>query len=60
MYFSEKYMFDNNFFNFSLNINKFGMLIDNMEIDMSHDFGCYGNYVGGKLRITCLPKCVYL
>ena len=30
--------FDNNFANFSLNVIKFGMLIDNIESGMSHDF----------------------
>ena len=33
--------FDYHFINFSLNVIKFGMLIDNVEIDKSHDFGCY-------------------
>ena len=41
--------FDNNFINVSLNVTKFGMLIDNIEIDMSRDFGCYENHFGGKL-----------
>ena len=41
--------FDNRFVNFSLNITKFGMLIDNIEIDMSRDLGCYGVHFGGKL-----------
>ena len=41
--------FDNNFVNVSLNFTKFGMLIDNIEIDMLDDFGCYGNHFGGKL-----------
>ena len=40
--------FDNNVVNVSLNVTKFGMLIDNIEIDMSCDFGCYGNHFGGK------------
>ena len=43
--------FDNNFVNFSLNVIKYGVLIDNIKIDMSHDFGCYGNHLGGKLYI---------
>ena len=41
-------MGDNNFDNFSLNVTKFGMLIDNIENDMSHDFGFYGNHFEGK------------
>ena len=41
--------FDNNFVNVMLNVTKFGMLIDNISIDMPHDFGCYGNNFGGKL-----------
>ena len=40
--------FDSNFVNFSLNVIKFGMLINNIEIDMSHDFGCYRNHLGEK------------
>ena len=40
---------NNNFANFSLNVTKFGMLIDNIEIDMSRDFDCYGSHFGGKL-----------
>ena len=48
MYFSEN-MFDPNFINFSLNVTKFGMLIDNIDINMSHDFDYYGNHSGGKL-----------
>ena len=41
--------FDSNFVNFSLNITKCGVLVDNMDIDTSHDFGCNGNHFGGKL-----------
>ena len=40
---------DNNFVHFSLNVTKFGMLIDMVEIDKSHDFGCYGHYFGRTL-----------
>ena len=36
---------------FYFECHKFGMLIDNIGTDMSHDFGCYGNDFGGKLRI---------
>ena len=43
--------FDKNFDSFSLNVTKFGMLIDNIEIDMMRDFGWYGNDFGGKLWI---------
>ena len=49
VYFTEKYNFDNSSIKFSLNVTKFGMLIDNIEIEMSHDLGCYGNHFGGKL-----------
>ena len=52
--------FDNNFVNVWLNVTKFGILIDNIEIDMSHDFDYYGVHFGGKLRIPYLQKCVYL
>ena len=41
--------FCNNVVNCRLNVTKFGMLIDNIVIHMSHDFGCYGNHFGGKL-----------
>ena len=52
MYFTvlvENTTFYSNFVNFSLNVTKFGMLIDNIEIGMSHDLGCYGNHFDGKL-----------
>ena len=51
MYFSVKYKFDNNFGNFSLNVTRFNVLIDHMDIDMSHEFGCYGYHFGGKVII---------
>ena len=41
--------FDNNFVNFSPNVTKFGMLIDIVDIDMSHDFGGYGYNFGRKV-----------
>ena len=41
--------FDNNFVSFSLNVTKFGIFIDIVEVGKSHDFGCYGNHFGGKL-----------
>ena len=44
--------FGNNFVNFILNITKFGMLINIVEIDKSHDIGCYVNHFGRKL---CIP-----
>ena len=40
---------DNNVVNFRLNLTKFGMWLDIVDIDKSHDFGCYGNHFGGKL-----------
>ena len=49
LYFNEKYNFDNNFVNFSLNVSKSDMLIDSVEVDKSHDFGCYRNQFGRKL-----------
>ena len=52
--------FDNNFTNFSLNVTTFGVLIDNIEIDMSHDFGYHSGDNFGPKRIPELPKCVYL
>ena len=45
----ENTTFDNKFVRFSLNVAKFHMLIDIVEIDKSHDFGCYGNHFSGKL-----------
>ena len=42
---------DNTFVNFSLNVTKCGIVIDIVEIDKSHDFGCYENHFGRKLRI---------
>ena len=41
--------FDNTFVNFSLNVTKFGIVIDIVKINKSPDFGCYGNHLGGKL-----------
>ena len=41
--------FDNNYVNFSLKVNKFCMLIDNVGIDKSGDYGCYRHQFGGKL-----------
>ena len=45
----ENTIFYNNFVNFSLNVIKFGMLIDIVQIEKSHDFCSYGNHFGGKL-----------
>ena len=47
----ENTTFYNTFVNFSLNVTKFGMVIDIVEIDNSLDFCCYGNHFGGKLWI---------
>ena len=41
--------FDYNFVNLSLNVTTFGVLIDNVGVDTLLEFGCYGNYYGGKL-----------
>ena len=35
--------FDNNGVNVSLNVSKFGILIDNIKLEISHDFDYYGN-----------------
>ena len=43
--------FDNNFINLKLNVTKFGLLIDDIEVDMSCDVCCYGYHFGGKVRI---------
>ena len=52
VYFSEKSILcDTNVINFSLNVNKFGMLIDNIQVGMTHDFGCYGHHFVGQLWI---------
>ena len=40
----ENTTFDNNVVNFILNVTKFGMLIDIIDVDKSYDFGCYGNH----------------
>ena len=40
--------FYSNFVNFSLNVTKFGMLIPNIEIDMSHELGCYETHLAGN------------
>ena len=48
----ENTTFDNNFVNFSLNVTKCGLLIDIVDIDKSHDFGCYGNHPA-VLRNIC-------
>ena len=48
LYFSEKYFYKN-VANVSLNVTKHGMLIANVEINKSHDFGCYGNHFSRKL-----------
>ena len=45
----ENATFYNNVVNFSLNVTKFGMLIDIVEVDKSRDFCCFGNHFGGKL-----------
>ena len=50
-FFRENTTFDNNFVNCGLNVTIFGMWIANTEMDMSYDFGCYGNHFGGKLLI---------
>ena len=55
-----KNTFNNNFVLCILNVTKVGMLIDNIGIDMSYDFGCYGQRFGGKLWIPQLPKCAFL
>ena len=47
----ENTTFDNHFVNFSLNVTKFGIVIDIVEIDKSHDFGCNKNHLRGKLWI---------
>ena len=48
----ENTTFDNKFVNFSPKITKFGMLIDIIAIDNSHDFGCYGNnYLVTKMHV---------
>ena len=52
--------FDNHFGNFNLNVTTLGMLMDTIEIDMSHDFGCYGNHLGGKLKFPSYQNvCIY-
>ena len=48
----ENKSFDNSCVSFSLNVTKFGMMIDIVDIDKSRDFGCYGNNFGGKLLIS--------
>ena len=40
--------FDNDFVHFSVNVIKFGMLIETMgiHVHVSHAFCCYGNHFG--------------
>ena len=45
----ENTTFDNNFVNFSLNVAKFGVLINIYLIDKLRDFGWYGDNFGGIL-----------
>ena len=40
--------FDNNFGNFSLNVTKFGMLSNIVDIDRSHDFCWYRDHFAGN------------
>ena len=52
--------FVNNFINFSLNVTKFGMLVDIVDMDRSHDFGCYGyNFVGNYDFLSYQNVCIY-
>ena len=37
--------FDYNFVNCNQNVTKFGVLIDNVGVDKSHEFGCNGNWI---------------
>ena len=56
----ENTTFDNNVVNFSLNVTKIDMLIDNIEIGMSHDFVCYGNHLAGKYEFLSYQNvCIY-
>ena len=60
VYFRGKYNFGNNFVNFSCNVTKFGMLIDNIEVDMSYDFGCDGNILAGNYEFLIYQNvCIY-
>ena len=53
----ENTSFYNNVVNFSLNVNKFGMLIDKIDIAKSHDLCCYGNNFLWEIMNSKL--CVY-
>ena len=50
----ENTTFYNNVVNFSLNVTTFGMVIDIVEMDKSHDCCCYGNQKldGGGLKLS--------
>ena len=44
--------------NLSLIFTLFGILVNNDTLDMSRDFGCHGNNLGGKLCVTIFTKIV--
>ena len=48
LYFSENTTVDYNFVNFSLNVAKIDMWIDNVGTDKLHEFGCKRNHFGGN------------
>ena len=34
----------------------FSILVDNDAVDKSYDFGCYGNHLWEKLRVSIMTK----
>ena len=46
----------NSFVNSSSNFTIFGILVNNDNIDRSHDVGCHGKYFGGKICVTIVTK----
>ena len=44
------------FINLSPIFTIFSILINNVIVDMSYDFGCHGNHFGGNLCVTIVTK----
>ena len=47
---------DCSFFNLRPIFAMLGILASNDLVDISHDFGCYGNHFGGTLCVTIVTK----
>ena len=56
----ENITFVNNFVNSSLNISKFCMSINIVDIEKAHKFGCYGNILVGYYEFLSYQNvCIY-